>query len=123
VRPVFESPALRRLRIADEVRLSRRPARPLRTPLHYVCQAERSKGATEVSKNAALAMVSISKSADNRIGDSELQAMPSMLSCAAQLWGSVRASDETVRSAGALPLAMASMMRGDTKASGARNRT
>jgi hypothetical protein len=47
----------------------------------------------------------------------------SILSCAAQLWGSVRASNETVRSAGALPLAMASMIRGDTKASGARNRT
>jgi hypothetical protein len=51
------------------------------------------------------------------------QAMPNLISWSAQRCGSVRASVDTVRSAGAVPFAIVSMRRGDTKASGARNRT
>ena len=56
------------------------------------------------------------------LGTRERQVIPNLCSCAAQPCGSARASVVTVRSAGALPLAMASTMRGDTKASGARYR-
>ena len=48
--------------------------------------------------------------------------MPYLFSCLVQLHGSALVSEVTVRSAGAEPLAMASTMRGDTKASGARCR-
>ena len=42
--------------------------------------------------------------------------MPYLFSCLVQLRGSALVSEVTVRSAGAEPLAMASIMRGDTKA-------
>ena len=48
--------------------------------------------------------------------------MPYLFSCLVRLRGSALVSEVTVRSAGAERLAMASTMRGDTKASGMSRR-
>src|ERR1700726_3050222 len=55
-------------------------------------------------------------------GSTAGQTKPNFFACSVQLCGSALVSEVTVRSAGALPLIIASTMRGDTKASGMSRR-